>query len=116
MTDGIINTDTIREIKLMLGPDNPALLGKIIQSFLDDTPQLITAIEIAINDHNAQAIHEAAHRLKSSSISVGADKLAGECGRIESLGKNGMLHDPDLNAEAIRLAFEATIPLFEQYL
>jgi len=116
MNHDIINASTIAEIKIMVGPHRPELLAKIIGSFLEDTPQQIAAIEAAILSMNAHSIHEAAHRLKSSSISVGADKLAAACFEIETLGKDGHTQHSNLNTKAIKLAFEEAQPFFKQYI
>lgn len=112
----ILNMNTINEIKAMIGSDRSELLSKIIESFLEDTPHQIEAIEAAIASKDAHALHETAHRLKSSSISVGADKLANECFEIEFLGKSGHVSDPRVSTKAIKLAFEEVIPFFKQFL
>jgi HPt (histidine-containing phosphotransfer) domain-containing protein len=76
---------------LALVGGDPALLGDLIDSFLQDTPPLLVALRRCLEEGNAAGLRQAAHPLKSSSSDFGADKLSNLARQLEALGKAGTL-------------------------
>ncbi len=62
------------------------LLVTLIRHFLDETPQLLAAMQTALSQANATALAEAAHALKGSSGNLGAHRLQRLCGELQRLG------------------------------
>lgn len=116
MSKLVINIETLDEIKKMGGAAHPELLSKLIKSFLKDSRDQIESIDEAVAKNDPVAVVEAAHKLKSSSISMGADKLAAICCELEMLGKHHTLEDCPSKSEAIKRAFEEAHPLFEKFI
>lgn len=92
----------------------PDYLVELIDSFLEDGPQLLADLRQALARGDAAAVRLAAHTLKSNSADFGAMTLATVCQRLEALGKAGTLDGAaELAAQAeaefqkVRVALEA---------
>jgi len=69
----------------------PALLGELIDSFLEETPPLLNNLRQALGQGDAAELRRAAHTIKSSSNDFGATTLAELCQELETMGKAGTL-------------------------
>lgn len=88
----MINYDYLNEIA---GGDEE-FIAEILSDFLAQTPELLTQIETAAANADAGALGAAAHALKGSARSVGADEFAIIAYELEQAGKSGDLsHAPD---------------------
>ncbi|SPH17104.1 Signal transduction histidine-protein kinase BarA [Defluviimonas aquaemixtae] len=71
-----------------IGGDREAL-GELIESFLEEGPDLISRIEGAVRDGDADGLRRAAHTMKSSAADFGALELSRLCREIEAMGREG---------------------------
>jgi len=72
-------------------PGAPSLKEKVIGIYLDSSSTLLRRLTEAVGRQDARAVRESAHALKSSSINVGATRLADLCKRLEDLARQGEL-------------------------
>ncbi len=72
-------------------PGAPSLVEKVIGIYLGSSGELKKRLVSAIGANDAPAVREAAHALKSSSINVGATRLADMCKELEALARQGDL-------------------------
>lgn len=80
------------------------ITGRLIDSFLTTLPQSLDAIESELQKNNWPKVKYWAHRLKSSSATLGAKRLSEHCRRLEELIEAGPLSDDSLaHHEAGRL-------------
>ncbi|SDH42619.1 MULTISPECIES: response regulator [unclassified Duganella] len=86
--DDIIQQQALDNIRALSPANGDALLERVLQAFLHDTPAQLQAIRQAIASDNAGQMRKAAHSLKSSSANVGAQALAQRCKDVEQLGRN----------------------------
>lgn len=93
-------------IKVLQRPGRPDILGKIINMYLDKTPELIADIEGGIAANDAARVKMAAHTLKSSSAYLGATTLADQCNRLETKAANEDLSDSSENVDNINTGFQ----------
>jgi two-component system sensor histidine kinase/response regulator len=70
---------------------NEELLVELVQLFLDDAPKQIREIHSALADGDALRLENAAHGLKGSAASLGADPLAAAALKLEFRGRKGQL-------------------------
>lgn len=82
-------------------------LRDLIDTYLEEAPRLLDNIQHAIDHHDAEAMKNAAHTLKSTSATFGARDLAALCQEIETLGRAG-----DTNGRALQRAADISA-LFE---
>ncbi len=84
-TDGPINPRALDAIRHLPGSNGVLLVRKVIGAYLADTPTRLAQLHAAETAGDAEALHEAAHALKSSSANVGAEQLAALCKELEML-------------------------------
>ncbi len=80
--------DGIRELQ---GDDAPDLLRQVVELYLADAPQNLTALLNAARGRDAQGLALAAHALKSSSANVGLARFSGLCKAVELASRAGDL-------------------------
>ena len=66
-----------------------SVLQEVLQMYLDELPQHVSALQKAHQDADALGLGRAAHALKSASFNIGAKPVAELCKRLEQLSKNG---------------------------
>lgn len=69
--------------------NDPAFIGDLIDVYLQDSRKLLGEISAALSAANAPALRRAAHTLKSSSLSLGANGLASLSRDIEERARTG---------------------------
>ncbi|KAB8046246.1 response regulator [Janthinobacterium rivuli] len=84
-----LNRQALENIRALSGTDGDALLERVIQAFVGETPRQLIAMREAIAGADAEALRKVAHSLKSGSANVGADGLAQLCKEMEKLGRAG---------------------------
>jgi PAS domain S-box-containing protein len=73
-------------LKSVFGDDDETF-KEILKDFVDPATSNVEEIETAFADRSADSVAKAAHKLKSSARSVGANDLADLCQTLESAGK-----------------------------
>ncbi|MCU0571876.1 MAG: Hpt domain-containing protein [Syntrophobacteraceae bacterium] len=81
------------------------LLKKIIELFMEKSPELILRITAALEAGDAEVVFRAAHSLKSSSATVGAMELSETCRQLETVGRQGSLHGARELSERMQAEF-----------
>jgi HPt (histidine-containing phosphotransfer) domain-containing protein len=82
---------TALETLLELVGGEPALLGELIDSFLEEAPTLVDTLRQGLEQEDAAELRRAAHTIKSSSNDFGATTLAKLCQKLEAMSKAGTL-------------------------
>ncbi|OUD13855.1 response regulator [Thioflexithrix psekupsensis] len=75
----------------LVGEEEPELVVELIETYLQSSEQLVTQLQQAITTQDAPQLEIAAHSLKSSSASLGADSLAEQCKFIEQQAREKKL-------------------------
>lgn len=86
-----LDQKTLERIRALQKPGKADVLLKIIDAYLENTPVIIEKVRQGIQLGDAETIFQAAHALKSSSASLGANDLADICRQLEAMGKEGNL-------------------------
>ncbi len=77
-------------------------LAELIDSFLEDAPQLLAELNQFIEDGDAAGVRRVAHSLKSNGADFGATNFSKLCKELEMMGKSGRLDGAaDLSAQVI---------------
>jgi CheY-like chemotaxis protein len=92
LTKTAIDTKILQELRNMLCGESGAF-AELINCYLTEAPKLIQNISVAITTCDADTIWNTAHKLKSSSGSVGAVTLAQICKQLEAQGRSNNLTD-----------------------
>lgn len=78
----ILDEATLAELVASVGED-VTFVTELIEAYLGDAPRQIEQIQIAVRDGDAASVVRPAHTLKSSSATVGAQRLAARARRLE---------------------------------
>jgi two-component system sensor histidine kinase/response regulator len=116
LLEPLINRQALENIRALSASNGDALLERVLQAYLEDTPAHLRTIRAAIDSGSTVQIRKAAHSLKSSSANVGADALAQRCREMEQLGRNdttagaaALLDEMERSFQAVRQALGAIL-------
>ena len=85
-----------------------SFLEMLLEEFVNNLPDQIETLRVAIEDKDAEALTEKAHALKGSSANLCADRMSTVALQLEQMGRkknlsNGERVFTELGAEAQRL-------------
>jgi PAS domain S-box-containing protein len=89
-----------RALKEMFGDDSD-MIKEILNDFVQPSLDIIDEMKSAYTKHSANGIKQAAHKLKSSARSVGANDLANLCTALETAGKDDDWNNIENNVPSI---------------
>jgi len=84
----IIDQTAFAELIEMVGHD---FIGELIDTFLEDTPHLMEALQTALFSKDVDGFRRSAHSLKSNAASFGANAFADQAKVLETLGREEKL-------------------------
>ena len=107
----VFQAATVESLREQLGDSGPGLLAELIGLFLIQARDLVNRIEHAIAD-DAPSRRSLAHQLRGSTATLGGDRLAAVCLRLETA--------PDGDEQAVTMAelrgeFEALAVVLNDY-
>ncbi|MSQ48072.1 MAG: response regulator [Deltaproteobacteria bacterium] len=100
--NGILDPHALDQIRTLQRPGKPNIIHRLVGSYLKDSVSLIETIRVAIAQNDPPTLHRAAHTLKSTSATVGAQSLAKLCQNLEDIGQANTTD----NAAALMSAIE----------
>jgi HPt (histidine-containing phosphotransfer) domain-containing protein len=80
-----INSEALDELRSLMGES----LDEVLQTFIDYVPDQINELSKAVFNNDADGVFNLAHKMKSSSSSIGALGLANTAEQIELIGRAG---------------------------
>jgi HPt (histidine-containing phosphotransfer) domain-containing protein len=98
MPDAPVNAAAFAELLDTVGGDRE-FLAELVDTYLGDSPGLFAELRAAIAADDAATARRAAHTLKSTSASFGAEGLAAQCREIEASAGAGNLVGLDEQVE-----------------
>jgi HPt (histidine-containing phosphotransfer) domain-containing protein len=90
VADDPIDATTFADLLETVGGDR-GFLGELVETYLADSPSLFAELRVALSSGDAASARRAAHTLKSTSASFGAQRLSGMCREIEAAAAAGNL-------------------------
>lgn len=112
----VIDWSVLDSLKALQRPGKPDLRKQLMSVYLDSAPALMNNIQAAVRAADGQALGFAAHALKSSSVSIGAQALGKTCSELELLGKANSLERAAELVLRAGLEFEAVCSGFRSAL
>lgn len=101
--DLIIDQNIISELKVTVGDD---FLVELIDTYLEETPRLLSELEQFLLKQDAAAFGRTAHSIKSSSASLGALSFSAQAKELEMMGKSGELAGADVKVKALGVDYK----------
>ncbi|MEH2290999.1 PAS domain-containing hybrid sensor histidine kinase/response regulator [Nostoc sp.] len=102
LKSGKIDPKILQSLRNMVQGDRVAF-AELVECYLAETAKLVQHISTAIASQDIQTIWNTAHKLKSSSASIGAIALAQLCKMLESQARSSKLEN---NLELLSLLYE----------
>lgn len=84
-----IDRKILKDLQQMAGQRAAQVLKELIKSYLEDTPNRLEAISLAIRENNSENLRQETHGLRSASLQLGAIQLAHLCQELETLARGG---------------------------
>ncbi len=84
----VIDSNTLAALRSLQEEGEDDLLVELIDLFLQDAPERISAIGEAVAVRDWERIGERAHSLKGSCASLGAVQMSLLCARLEAMGRD----------------------------
>ena len=85
------------------------MLEILLDTFVEDCPGRLAALELAVKEGNAKTIESAAHAFKSGAGTVRATVLADGLRAVEAAGRSGNLQAVPQLLERIRAEYIAVL-------
>lgn len=79
---------------------------ELIDIYLNETPKQIKTISDALDAKDLPALVNVAHKLKGSSMNIGAKQLGALCLKLEEMGRAGKPIPGDIGVRDIEAEFE----------
>ncbi len=92
----VLDTHIVEELHHLVGRE----FSDILRIFFDETPGLIATMQQAVVAGDSELAMRIAHRMKSSSASMGALRLSDACREIEYSARTGVISAPTLDLAA----------------
>jgi CheY-like chemotaxis protein len=86
-------------------------VARMLQQFVQDATDCVTAIEEAVISGDPQHLAEAAHGLKGICANMGANNLAALCLDLEHMGRTGTIEGIKEKFSTIQLEFERVLTM-----
>jgi HPt (histidine-containing phosphotransfer) domain-containing protein len=88
----------LRELEAL----KPPVRARVLAAYRRDAPAVMSAIEAALERLDYTGVRAGAHRLKSSSGAIGAERLGELYGELEAMAMGGDLRDSTTVVAALR--------------
>jgi HPt (histidine-containing phosphotransfer) domain-containing protein len=92
----------LKELAADVGSEGVA---EIVDLFLGDSVELLRDLRTSSELGDATGIARAAHSLKSTAATVGAEELAGHCLEMERLGRAGLVREAIPNLDNVETEY-----------
>lgn len=110
MSQPVMDQDAFDQMRTLMGDSYRDVIDLCLQTFPTQNRQIQQAIE----QGDAEAIFNAAHRLKSACGSVGALGLADRAQHVEQIAKSGETDIPDEAISALSAAVDEATEFLQQ--
>jgi HPt (histidine-containing phosphotransfer) domain-containing protein len=94
-------------------PGHPDPLGKLLARYVEDSRKLVDQLRQAVASNDPATLHAVAHRLKSSSATLGALTVAARCKELEALGRSHRIEGALDHFQHLERDFEAVCSIFQ---
>lgn len=87
----VLDPSVLDGLRKLTTPGEPDVLEDVLRMFLQEVPQRMDKLRIALAAGNIEEVHRAAHSLKGSAGNIGAQSLFAVCKTLDDVSKAGDL-------------------------
>jgi CheY-like chemotaxis protein len=110
---GMVDCTAWEPIRMLKRPGHPDPLGKLLARYLEDSRPLVDQLRQAIESNDPATLYAVAHRLKSSSATLGALTVAARCKELEALGRDHRIEEAPDPFRQLERDFDAVCSVFQ---
>jgi signal transduction histidine kinase/DNA-binding response OmpR family regulator len=103
---GPVNPRALETMRQLQNQSGSRLLQRVITAYLEDAPRRLQLLKEAVATQDTRGLQKAAHAWKSSSLNVGAEKLAESLKKLEMMGRNEAMTGAEELVEAVEAEYE----------
>lgn len=81
----VLSPEALESLWLLVGEDDSQMFLEVIESYLEEVPQLLSECKKAISQGDNVRVQRLAHTLKSTSATLGATELSQACSDLEQV-------------------------------
>ena len=100
--DPVLDTTILDDLRSLDDEGSSDSLGRVLSVYIDESSQLLTQLDRAVEKGDGEAVSAIAHSLRSMSGNVGASMLAGLCERLLQLGRRSSMDEAVETVTAIQ--------------
>ena len=115
-TDTVVDLQVIESLQQLTGNQSTELISEMINVYIDDASPRVAEISRASANHEAAALEDAAHALKSASANLGANRLAELCAKVERISQSGTTTDTQTLSTQIQEEYQQVKVVLQQQL
>jgi PAS domain S-box-containing protein len=108
----VVDYTAWESIRMLKRPGHPDPLGKLLDKYVEDSRQLVEQLRHAIESNDSATLHAVAHRLKSSSATLGALTVAAHCKELEAMGRSHRIEGASDRFQHLERDFDAVCSIF----
>ncbi len=108
--DKAMDLEAFAQMKEIMGE----VLDDLIRTFLEFMPEQIASLQLAVQENNAEQVFAVAHRIKSSSSSIGAADLAASAEKLELQGRGGKLENTEQLFQQLTENYDEVVTFLKQ--
>lgn len=90
MANDNVDRSVLQALKASVGED---YIGVMLETFLEETSQLMTDLQKSLSENDAEAFRRAAHSMKSNAATFGATRLSELAKELEVIARAGTLSE-----------------------
>ncbi|OGW51660.1 MAG: hypothetical protein A2V62_08965 [Nitrospirae bacterium RBG_19FT_COMBO_58_9] len=109
----VIDYTAWETIRMLKRPGHPDPLGALLAKYMEDSRPLVDQLRQAIESNDPATLHAVAHRLKSSSATLGALTVAAHCKELEALGRAHRTEEAPDHFRQLERDFNAVCSVFQ---
>jgi CheY-like chemotaxis protein len=112
-SSSVVDYSAWTPIRMLKRPGHPDPLGKLLARYMEDSRKLVDQLRQAVASNDPATLHTVAHRLKSSSATLGAMTVAAHCKELEVLGRSHRIEGAVDHFQHLERDFEAVCSIFQ---
>jgi HPt (histidine-containing phosphotransfer) domain-containing protein len=108
-----VDVSSLLMLRQMQRPGAQDAVGRIVDRFLEETPERVATLRTAIEFSDPHLLEQAAHAMKGIAGTVGANEMRDVAGQLEDLGRAGTTDGAQSLVVALEHALTRARPVFE---
>jgi PAS domain S-box-containing protein len=112
-SSSVVDYSAWTPIRMLKRPGHSDPLGKLLARYVEDSRKLVDQLRQAVASNDPATLHTIAHRLKSSSATLGAMTVAAHCKELEALGRSHRIEGASDHFRRLERDFEAVCSIFQ---